>query len=1129
MAIAVFLFTGFFWGSSRGALRSFLRLLFLVVNIFILIAVTPYIADKILNVDFSSLFIITKDGLEFTTLNEYTDYLISNNGTIAQVSDLNPTLAALVENLPKVVMNFAIFISGFFLLKILTLPLYSKLIKKTVDTAEIKTNSNGKEKKSFINKALGGIFGLVQAGITSMILFLPLTAVGLYMGEELPTPLLKAQEISQAKQEMVLNSEEKAFMNGSENEQDSESDEEGIDLDTFFGLYYDSILPTAIKTTNLTGLNNLILNEISSITVEGKRISIVQELGTLRSITEQTNDIIHPHDIYNINQLSNEEMAEILTDLEHKELENLANKLFELESFNLLGDDILSYINDNFLPEDEVIEDEDLDKKNKLMLNLMSSIKTSDAKLFKQDVLDIVDMSEILYENGLNTLFDDENFNSLIFDLVDDENNDAEVSDLTDIATSKFIDNVHSLDRFEVKEDVIDKIFDKDITRRVTIDGINYLTETINNKQDLDIEYIQDKQIDWEQEKSYLSDFIYNLTQGVYPIYKDQTDEEYNLSKNVKDLQLDKIGVSLDALQSSSIFTNIYSQGIPQIISKHSNTDDTTFEYIDLENHDWQHDFEKINDFVQDIYLQINGESIIDLNNSISNLNELMELKLVKEAYYQLNAFIFDKIEEVDPKILENEIYNQAFNKAKDLTYSELNQELVSGLKLANLGINISAGLNGNEEEAMENLEKIEYFDVETMTDEIIQTQVLKSFMFGYMNEAIKDLNEQKDINIEEFNINKLTLSQSESTDLARALYHFKDFYLKEFDFIESIYNTDNGLGVETLLPLKDVETSSLGKSLNYLTSISAFESVYVSLFNQTIFNEDFLNSSIEKEKNKINHDLNVDTTEIKNINWENELSMVSDVFGLLSELLDESPRDVIVDKTNSLFTNHGENVLLNVGFDGIVMYFFPEVEEKTMDNLQIYDIKDTLTGLVNLAAIIKEFENDPVDVQPSETYKIRTAIKSFESNRELNTLIKQITGEDYIDFSELSNIVDLIHDFVEFRKVSVNEIDKYLKYQSLVKPFMELSDEYDFSLSSIFGDEDPRMPYKLNVYAEKFGAKANIYNTHIGEKLQESRNNPDETNETLLDESADFIKYLKYTPGFVYMQLEYDENFELD
>ena len=170
--IALFLTTGLIWGMRRGALKSFVRLSFLVFNCIFWVIITPYISMFILNTNLYPLLNITINGQTFTTIADLTNYFLTTSPTILEFVASSPIIASFVEQVPIIVANFVVFIAGYFLLKSITLPVYAFVVNRIIKLIQMKsTKYIDPDKKKLRSRFFGAMFGLVQSALTGMILF----------------------------------------------------------------------------------------------------------------------------------------------------------------------------------------------------------------------------------------------------------------------------------------------------------------------------------------------------------------------------------------------------------------------------------------------------------------------------------------------------------------------------------------------------------------------------------------------------------------------------------------------------------------------------------------------------------------------------------------------------------------------------------------------------------------------------------------------------------------------------------------------------------------------------------------------------------------------------------------------
>ncbi len=183
---------GFLWGLKRGLKRSAMRIGFIAGCLLLAFFIAMPVTNSIVNMDISSVYTYTDpDGIVHKTPNDIIANTVANiSPDIKEAYDNSESLRALIDALPQMIIQSIVFVILFWLLKLITWPIFAVIAKalwgekkekkvkeekqpKTVQSGRVIENGNTrpapkkKEKKyRWAGAAVGTLQGLLIAFFT---------------------------------------------------------------------------------------------------------------------------------------------------------------------------------------------------------------------------------------------------------------------------------------------------------------------------------------------------------------------------------------------------------------------------------------------------------------------------------------------------------------------------------------------------------------------------------------------------------------------------------------------------------------------------------------------------------------------------------------------------------------------------------------------------------------------------------------------------------------------------------------------------------------------------------------------------------------------------------------------------
>jgi len=1122
--IVLFLSIGLIWGIRRGALKSFIRLSFLIFNCIFWVLITPDIARFILNVDLNPLLNVTIDGQTFTTIYSLANYYFTNNAIVIELVSANPILINFVEQIPAIIANFTVFILGYFLLKSLTLPIYSFVVKRVSILIAMKTDKSlNADKKKVRSKALGAVFGMLQSALTAMILFLPLSTMSVaFNGTQENSLLLSLPNLAvtetmpstQASTEMQSEASAPTFTT--------------TQMGEFLNLYSNTVLRNTINVMNLDGFNEYIFTKLSTVYVNNQKISLVEELKNISDTLKKTNALLQKNNITDLQNISTSKLISLVATMNYNDAEEILNTILNLKSLNVIGDDVLTYLYQSFTIGDESIEEliNSLPSNiSPIISSLTLSLKTGNTKLLKEDLLNLFDVVRTLKENRV---FDFAKDKALLARLETalKTNNSETISQITKQILTSILETFSTYTETEIKEKLVAPIFRSSTVKRLAPSVLNLLIDTINNGLNLEIAPVERVTVSWSNEISKLSSLIYNVKEFA-------NDTAFLLEDNVNSLNLEtldqisfsKLGAILNALQKSQLFSYLYESTLNEVFNNYllfnSNeiNEPVVFEFISPAETNWEEEFtlldKIINSFVATSSNISLGLAELDTNLLQSLITDLFKSDLVKEIFVQSKEGIFNLIltNLQQPSSSQNiqDLLTALQIALQDMTLNELQNDFLIFNEI--FGIILS----NTEETLIDKITALSENQILSILQKNNNTYIGGILLPKFVNIAIAKLNATYDLSITYLE-NNVNLTERDLSYIASAIYNVKTVYLNYTQNEESLYSAfELETKLETVNLLKEtinnISIEKLGIAIDKIKQVRPFYNTYNSILEQVVFNSEFY-------KNTFNLDfisyMSLTSLERSSIVWEKEFSMIKELafMGLDTWKIEEVGYDRIA--VDAFFQNYGNSKFLKLALINGVKFFFPETDMSVLLNLNLTESSVSLGGFAEAGLLFLHFrEHGTITLQGIQKYRIREAIKQIENNNSLLAFIEEISQISGINYTELSTLSEILFAVFEGREFSVNALSTYLNAAPLIPWIVELIEK--------FGSE-VKLPYYLNVYMQANLFRIKLYSIHLGKNT--ATNDSGETSPITTEEVVDMMKTLSKVPDFVTAQFVFDPNF---
>lgn len=691
-----FLTMGFLYGIARGFKKSVVRFIFIVAIAGGMYVAAPIISNALLTVDLSGILggVSIDVGGEphtLTTLQALLTAFLNSSQAVQNFVEANPTFIQLVEQLPLMVSNLVIFFLGFWILKIITWPIFAIMVSGYNKKDELGLTPN---KRSFA----GGVVGIIQGAVIALVTFMPIAGISSMItvegnggGANLLADFLPASVIEFLP---VYENSFAGILGGIG----------GMDEKVFDGL-------TTIRIVN---------EETGEVFVINPR----QEIITGMEIWGDIDALITMFE-----GIENGTVTEIDWDL----IEGVVDKIFDLNTIELLVEEYAPYLAEEAttnedLGYDEMVEtvpaSNDVDA---FVQSFVLNLDEATIENFKTDVLALVHVGKALDEHGVLDLV----IEYIQGDILEEE---LIESSLEILATSEVAVN-----------DVITAILESNSLKTLMPEAINVVLgviEEVLNDSELTSETIAFTRlsvtdIDWEEEAETFTDIFHSLIVVVYEL------DVFNLGETetmevITSVNFAKLGEIINAVRDSQLFGTSYTEIIEAVFSLDALQEfeqyldfDALIDALDTTN--WVDELSIINDAAEVYELIEDSETIeeSDISELLESMDESVLIDIVMEGV--LRALLTEGLgENVGQMVDGTFVYASEFEwvGSAEAEWLSANDGLM--VELLNLAVWIADG-NDMESITQTQLDDLNT-EINTMAETTTELAALKAYVQAQIN-----------------------------------------------------------------------------------------------------------------------------------------------------------------------------------------------------------------------------------------------------------------------------------------------------------------------------------------------------------------------------------------------------------
>ncbi|MFA6330671.1 MAG: hypothetical protein WCX32_01470 [Clostridia bacterium] len=1053
--IGVFLILGFIFGAKRGIVKSSLRLGFLMFDLLFCLFLAPLLSSAILEADISGLVTLSAGGQTFNTLNEFMSYFMEQNAVMIEFFNSNPIMKSFIIQIPLVITNFVVFMVGFFVIKLFTFPMYlwcSSLITKKMNKEECP------KEKTRQSRFFGGILGVLQGALVAMVVFLPLSAASMVFYDDNPAYAEEAE--TGITSSLTLGPESMEFLN----------------------VYNGTVISNTLNAFGLNKINEYLFTELSSISINGVKIKLVQEIKIAASTMIKINKVIETYELKNISTMNETELIRVFSTMDYEEIEQILNELFELNSLDLLGDEIVNIINTKILENTETIEhfnENNLPEIQSLVNSALLTVGTSNISTLKADLLGVVAVLKVLQQNGtFNFIENDAMLEDLQYaiDIEDKESVDCLKSEIINYA----IESLNNFDELTIRN-IFSAAFRSQTIRTLMPNIMTAVTAIINKTLSIDIPLPEYSTITWANETTRLAKIVYNAKGIITSIDAFITGEIDFTLDYVKEANFEKIGIALNSMRDSQLISHIYYGVIVQVLESEfvKLTQDKSiefeFEYIDISTINWQTEFKNLQSIITDFVNITDNVDIDTLDFSKVNflklqsaINLAFKSELSKEIISQIaNVLPYKLVKNAQNGIIDQDgknVIDKILLKTENMNTEDYRKNMLILVSVLD-SIQKSATANSSSIDLMSIIENYNQHETEQLLKNLLSSDIVCMLIPDFINIGITKMNTALNADIPLVD-SSIILSTADIQKLATILYNTKTIY---FNYKQA---KESGENVSILELLQSVGIEKGGIILDTLKTMTIFKDVYTELVNQIVCSEKTLGVLFTED---IINQIKLTTAEINKLNWTEEFLMIKDAISLGVKF-----KDFPVVNKNSIdlktfLTDHANSKFVKMFLAGFVKKYFAHADLTKVYALNLFTSAVYFDTLFDIVFNFVDFSlNEYADMSAQQIQNLTTLVAYMDKDKAFNTFIQDITELPTLRLSQYSGIINYVLKLINGQKIIVKDMVYTIEGIDIM-PFINWAIEFSKNFSM-----NQKLPYYINIDCPLF-----FYQYHLG-KTQE-------------------------------------------
>lgn len=753
--LALFVISGFLWGLGRGFKKSIVRFAYFVGFVVIFALISPFISQALLGIKIGSL----------GSLQEIIENAVKDIDFVKKMLEDNPEFLSFIVKLPAVVVNLVLFVILVILAKILswipfkiTAKLHMNDKKKNKKVKEVdktlytekdgkiekidtfgdgngnkvsdipqppkriaqKQNSQEEKTSSVVImettkkpkklRLLGGLVGAVQGFVIMFLLLLPITGV---------TKTFSTYVDSSYKAEVSETADIFEFAEVSEFIYDNVPE----DVISYIDAYNNSIL---CKVSGVGNFDLLCFDSVSTIRIDGEKISLRQELNSVVSVFE---GVLY---VQSIIEDDNLDWKDLNFDKLNKAIDTVFNSSI-LEK--IINTSINTAFNEILAEDSSILEDnESSNIIREFLIPIQEMINSSDRTAMdclKTDIKSVLKILQALCESGL-------------LDYIQTEPDFSEVSTMEHMLNLLQPKNNQGVITHDYIKDITDALCDSGSIKSTLVGAVNVAMDELKtvfkeqfnldeNDQSVKFSKVTVTNINWDNVKTELSNITNSFVAIMNYIIATDTSKleeasDYKviktlLSEESFDKAVNAVATILNTLKDSSLFKgtengidfNLFEEVIKQV-----------------------NRFEQVENYNLENFYDFDYNDLMTVVKDIKNFAVKNVFSVVTGDEFELNAQTLNQI--IDKALIPDDKGNIAFEKTfKDLiAIKSLRTTIIDAFNQTIIPLIEQDGENFGRIDKTVNWE-----DWDTVADDL--NNIVVGFMKAYRNLNITNFDDIKE------------------------------------------------------------------------------------------------------------------------------------------------------------------------------------------------------------------------------------------------------------------------------------------------------------------------------------------------------------------------------------------------
>ena len=691
---------GFLWGLKRGLKRSAMRIGFIAGCLLLAFFIAMPVTSSIVNMDISSVYTYTDpDGIVHKTPSDIIANAVANiSPDVKEAYDNSESLRALIDALPQMIIQSIVFVILFWLLKLITWPIFAitakalwgqKKEKKAKEEKQPKTVQNGRviengntrpipKKKEKKYRWAGAVVGTLQGLMIAFFTLLPIAGFS----------------------SIVQNIDKQASVSAATNEGEDENELKplgqmlreslGDDYVNALSAYEKSALGVMCGWTDIDGVA---FDIQTSAKINGKTTNLRKEVNALSSAYNEATKI----------------KSFDLSKMDFDTVQKLFDYLISSPSLSSIADELMPYYINKTIKESN-----NLDPTLKELLTMyVDAYGTPKIDELRDDIGHICTAMKIIQSNDIFAYV--ENASPFNFD--------------------EFVKIIEADGEKNPLRDIFAEVTQSTTTQKIFQTFINYGLKSLGNEvskatnKEITVKTVTFDNVNWNNVREEVPSIL-NKSISVYRNYKDST--ETTQTNKVLDINFKSVGEILQLFSSSSLLDDAFDSAM-DILDQY----DDYSKYIDFSA------MKKDVNFVTEMTYVQNTVDALRSVGALDYFNEGSTMKvedLLKKIDTNIPNTTNNCIDVVVTNITSSTILKTSLPKTLNTVYPDLLKDLSSEIEKIN-----ATNINWNTE--TDTIKKIVHFacdNIDIFTKDFTAKKMLNEIDIAELGQNVDAMRDSK-------------------------------------------------------------------------------------------------------------------------------------------------------------------------------------------------------------------------------------------------------------------------------------------------------------------------------------------------------------------------------------------------